>query len=79
MLTYADVCVTVLFPKQVRVARCKWALQAEDSLIEIAPRFQTNWLPLWYFNPFMAHPDHAASLTGKEQYSRLTSALLEPY
>lgn len=32
---------------QVRVARCKWALQAEDSLVEIAPRYQTNWLQLW--------------------------------
>jgi len=49
---------------QIRVARCKWALQEEDSLVEIAPRFQTNWLQLWYLNPFMAHPDHASSLTG---------------
>ena len=45
------------------MARCKWALQGEDSLIEIAPRFQTNWLQLWYLNPFMGHPDHAAELT----------------
>ena len=48
---------------RVKVARCKWALQGEDSLIEIAPRFQTNWLQLWYLNPFMGHPDHAAELT----------------
>ena len=48
---------------RVKVARCKWALQGEDSLIEIAPRFQTNWLQLWYLNPFMGHPDHASELT----------------
>ena len=48
---------------KVRVVRCRWAMQGEDSLIEIAPRFQTNWLQLWYLNPFMAHPDHASELT----------------
>jgi len=47
----------------VAVARCKWSLQDEDALVEIAPRFQTNWLQLWYLNPFMAHPDHASTLS----------------
>jgi hypothetical protein len=47
------------------VARCKWALQGEDSLVEIAPRYQTNWLQLWYLNPFMGHPDHAYEAAGQ--------------
>ncbi len=28
----------------VAVERCSWAVQHEDSLVTIAPRFQTNWL-----------------------------------
>jgi len=48
-------CVTSCF--KVHVPRCRWWLQPEDSFIEIAPRFQTNWLQLWYLNPGIRHPD----------------------
>lgn len=41
------------------VAKCQWALQEEDSLVEIAPRFGTNWLQLFMLNPEMMHPDSA--------------------
>jgi len=61
--------------RQVQVARCRWALQGQDALVEIAPRFQTNWLQLWYLNPFMAHPDHASVLTGAAAISLLSRAL----
>ncbi|KAJ1484238.1 hypothetical protein T484DRAFT_2520639 [Baffinella frigidus] len=46
----------------VKVARCKWSLLNEDSLIEIAPRFQTNWVQLWYLNPAVGHPDYALTM-----------------
>lgn len=33
--------------------------------MEIAPRFQTNWLQLWFLNPMVGHPDHARSLSNQ--------------
>jgi hypothetical protein len=41
----------------VTVARCMWYVQSEDSLIQIAARFSTNWLQVWHFNPTLLHPD----------------------
>jgi hypothetical protein len=41
----------------VTVARCTWFVQSEDSLIQIAARFSTNWLQVWHFNPTLLHPD----------------------
>lgn len=41
----------------VTVARCVWYVQNEDSLIQIAARFATNWLQVWHFNPTLLHPD----------------------
>ncbi len=41
------------------VERCRWSLLPQDSFVEIAPRFQTNWLQLWYLNPAVGHPDFA--------------------
>uniref|UniRef100_A0A6U4NQ56 Uncharacterized protein n=2 Tax=Hemiselmis andersenii TaxID=464988 RepID=A0A6U4NQ56_HEMAN len=41
----------------VRVERCKWQVQNEDSFTTVAPRFQTSWLQLWYANPMIRHPD----------------------
>ncbi len=41
----------------VTVARCTWYVQSEDSLIQIAARFSTNWLQVWHFNPTLLHPD----------------------
>lgn len=38
----AHVCSQTCF--KVTVPRCTWSLQNEDSFVEIAPRFQTNWL-----------------------------------
>jgi len=52
-----EICTETCFP--VSVARCRWSLVAEDSFVEIAPRFQTNWLQLWYLNPGVGHPDFA--------------------
>lgn len=43
----------------IRVERCKWFVQSEDSLIQIAARFATNWLQIWHFNPEILHPDSA--------------------
>ena len=56
-----QVCSQTCF--MVEVDRCKWALQKEDSFVEIAPRFQTNWLQLWFLNPMIGHPDHASLLS----------------
>jgi len=42
---------------RVRVERCKWKVQSEESFISIAPKFQTSWLQLWYSNPLLKHPD----------------------
>ena len=39
------------------VERCKWYVQTEDTLIQIAARFATNWLQIWHFNPTILHPD----------------------
>ena len=39
------------------VERCKWHVQTEDTLIQIAARFATNWLQIWHFNPTILHPD----------------------
>jgi len=47
---------------KVHVPRCSWYLQNEDSFIEIAPRFHTNWLQLWYLNPGVGHPDFSLSV-----------------
>jgi len=58
-----QVCSQTCF--SVVVDRCKWALQGEDSFVEIAPRFQTNWLQLWFLNPMVGHPDHARSLSNQ--------------
>jgi len=58
---FRPVCSSLCLPIQVQ--RCKWALQAEDSFIEIAPRFQTNWLQLWYLNPPFQHPDYSGITT----------------
>ena len=41
----------------VNVPRCVWYVQDEDSLIQIAARFSTNWLQVWHFNPMLLHPD----------------------
>lgn len=65
----AAVCDTTCF--DVAVHRCKWALQGEDSFIEIAPRFQTNWLQLWFLNPEIGHPDHTSSKTYEQQATGL--------
>ena len=35
--------------------------------MEIAPRFQTNWLQLWFLNPMVQHPDHAHSHSNQVQ------------
>jgi len=48
----STLCVTM------NVQKCLWEVQVEDSLVEIAPRFGTNWLQLWYLNPEMPHPDY---------------------
>jgi len=60
-----EVCSQTCF--HVTVDRCKWALQGEDSFVEIAPRFQTNWLQLWFLNPMVGHPDHASALSNDVQ------------
>jgi len=41
----------------VSVQRCVWGVQVEDTLQDIASRFDTNWLQLWHLNPSMPHPD----------------------
>jgi len=43
----------------IRVERCKWFVQTEDTLIQIAARFASNWLQIWHFNPEILHPDSA--------------------
>jgi len=43
----------------IMVERCKWHVQTEDTLIQIAARFATNWLQIWHFNPEILHPDSA--------------------
>eukprot|EP00292_Cryptomonas_paramecium_P002047 CAMPEP_0113684128 /NCGR_PEP_ID=MMETSP0038_2-20120614/13784_1 /TAXON_ID=2898 /ORGANISM="Cryptomonas paramecium" /LENGTH=1026 /DNA_ID=CAMNT_0000603749 /DNA_START=237 /DNA_END=3319 /DNA_ORIENTATION=+ /assembly_acc=CAM_ASM_000170 len=43
----------------VTVDRCRWVVQSEDSLIQIAARFSTNWLQVWHLNPTLLHPDDA--------------------
>jgi len=60
-----DGCPAVPGPDQIcntscvslSVQKCKWAVQMDDTFVEIAPRFQTNWLQLWYLNPLYGHPD----------------------
>jgi len=47
---------TVCIP--FRVKKCEWAVQREDSLVEIAPRFHTNWLQLFMLNPALPSPEH---------------------
>ena len=46
-------CVTI------SVDRCVWHVQTEDTLIQVAARFATNWLQIWHFNPQILHPDSA--------------------
>jgi len=41
------------------VERCQWYVQTEDTLIQVAARFATNWLQIWHFNPTIMHPDSA--------------------
>mmetsp|Transcript_70221 Transcript_70221/g.146342 ORF Transcript_70221/g.146342 Transcript_70221/m.146342 type:complete len:903 (-) Transcript_70221:2273-4981(-) len=41
----------------IKVERCMWHVQSEDTLIQIAARFGTNWLQIWHFNPEILHPD----------------------
>ncbi|EKX45005.1 hypothetical protein GUITHDRAFT_152823 [Guillardia theta CCMP2712] len=41
----------------ISVARCKWYVQSEDSLVQVAARFATNWLQVWHFNPDLLNPD----------------------
>jgi len=41
------------------VERCQWYVQTEDTLIQVAARFATNWLQVWHFNPTLLHPDSA--------------------
>jgi hypothetical protein len=41
----------------IRVERCQWYVQREDTLIQVAARFATNWLQIWHFNPEILHPD----------------------
>jgi len=43
----------------VTVERCKWWVQTEDTLVQVAARFGTNWLQVWHFNPTILHPDNA--------------------
>jgi len=43
----------------VSVDRCKWWVQTEDTLVQVAARFGTNWLQVWHFNPTILHPDNA--------------------
>jgi|NorSeaMetagenome_1021524.scaffolds.fasta_scaffold115391_2 hypothetical protein len=50
-----------------QLTRCRCSQQGEDSFVEIAPRFQTNWLQLWFLNPMVGHPDHASTLTNENQ------------
>jgi len=42
---------------KINVAKCQWQVQKEDSLVEIAPRFNTNWLQLWHLN--VLTPEHS--------------------
>jgi len=48
----------------ISVARCKWYVQAEDSIVQVAARFATNWLQIWHFNPTLLNPDLLNSDTG---------------
>jgi len=41
----------------IRVERCQWYVQREDTLIQVAARFATNCLQIWHFNPEILHPD----------------------
>jgi hypothetical protein len=43
------------------VQKCVWAVNHEDSLVEIAARYNTNWLQLWHLNPTITHPDRPSS------------------
>mmetsp|Transcript_26208 Transcript_26208/g.64711 ORF Transcript_26208/g.64711 Transcript_26208/m.64711 type:complete len:915 (-) Transcript_26208:860-3604(-) len=43
----------------VHVERCKWWVQTEDTLVQVAARFQTNWLQVWHLNPTILHPDNS--------------------
>lgn len=43
----------------IMVERCQWYVQTEDTLIQVAARFATNWLQIWHFNPTIMHPDSA--------------------
>jgi len=43
----------------ISVERCKWFVQTEDTLVQVAARFDTNWLQVWHFNPTILHPDNA--------------------
>jgi len=43
----------------IHVERCQWYVQTEDTLIQVAARFATNWLQIWHFNPTIMHPDSA--------------------
>jgi len=56
----AELCTRTCFP--IKVHRCKWSLLNEDSFVEIAPRFQTSWVQLWYLNPGIGHPDYALTV-----------------
>jgi len=44
---------------RIAVERCKWWVQTEDTLVQVAARFATNWLQVWHFNPTILHPDNA--------------------
>ncbi|KAJ1496231.1 hypothetical protein T484DRAFT_1874597, partial [Baffinella frigidus] len=44
---------------KISVERCVWHVQTEDTLIQVAARFATNWLQIWHLNPQILHPDTA--------------------
>jgi len=46
----------------VKVRQCKWHVQNEDALVEVAARFDTNWLQLWHLNPSLHHPGYSLTV-----------------
>lgn len=43
---------------EISVARCKYALQQDQQLQEIASMFGMDWMRLWSLNQGMMHPDY---------------------
>merc|ERR1719183_37390 len=42
---------------EVKVASCRYKVRVRESLVDVATRFNTDWMQLWALNPQLHQPD----------------------